>query len=193
MPQPTKLAEAPLGETDEGEDILDRFTDPSKKRKRKEKKEKHEEEKKIKLVNAGKRWAKDAFNTPPTTDDLVLWAKFVEPPVPTLADLEHLHTAAEHLTVEGIGYEPLAKTGGFFAVMDCLNAMVHCSGWLKDRLARVGWKINMTGYEPTAVSHSTNEVLPATLECYRMAIKQMILFVKHSSSSSSSSSVATPQ
>lgn len=175
LPQPSKL-----DDHDDTEDILDRFTDPVKKRKRKAKKEQQEEEKRTKLLNAGKRWARDEFNTVPTPEDLALWSSFTEAPVPTLVDLERLHADAETLTVETIGYQPLSKTDGFFAVMDCLSAMVHCSAWLKERMARLGWKLNMTGYEPTAVSHSTKEVLLATLECYRMAIKQMMLWVKHS-------------
>lgn len=181
LPQPAKIMPPEPGDaatttspSAEDEDILDRFSDPTKKRKRKEKKDEKEEERKAKMVNAGKRFAVDEFNTPPSAEDLATWQKFVEPPLPTLLDLEHLQKAAEAMTIDAIGYTSLAKTEGFFAVMDCLNAMVHCSTWLKDRLSRLGWKINMTGYEPTAVSHSTREILPATLECYRMAIKQMI-------------------
>jgi len=103
----------------------------------------------------------------------------VENPVPSLGDLERLQKVANEMTIDSIGYVRMAKTAGFYAVMDCLQAMGHCTEWLEGRLNRVGWKRNMTGYIPTAVSHSTNEILPATLECYKMAIKQMIQFVTH--------------
>lgn len=166
---------------DPDEDVLDRFSDPAKKRKRKEKKDKQDQEKKLKAVNAGKRWANDEFNTPPSPEELEIWRSFVTTPLPTLSDLESLQRDAEHMTVESLGYIPLARTDHFFCVMDCLSAMHHCEAWLNERLARVGWKINTTGYEPRAVSHSTKEILPATLECYRMALKQMILLVQHSS------------
>jgi hypothetical protein len=109
-----------------------------------------------------------------------MWAQYVQHPVPSLDDLQRLLDSAYNMQEEDLGYTSLDKTDGFFAVMDCLNAMMHCTTWLKERLARVGWKTNMTGYEPTAVSHSTTEVLQATIECNKMIIKQMILFVTHS-------------
>ncbi len=184
MPKPSKKSKKAKPawegvEEYEEEDILYRFSNPVNKRKRKEKKEKREEEKKAKIVNDGKLFAVDQFNTEPTKEELEMWRGFVDEPMPSLDELTRLQEAATTMTTDSIGYVRMEKTTGFFAVMDCLQAMGFCAEWLENKLRRIGWKRNMTGYVPTAVSHSTNEILGATLECYRMAIKQMILFVKH--------------
>lgn len=166
-------AKAKHEDDEDDEDVFDRFTDPGKKRKRKQKKEETEEERKAKIVNMGKRWAKDEFNSPPTPDQVALWSGYVTDAVPSVAELERLTSEADTLTVDALGYIPLSKVNGLFSIMDCLNAMMHCKTWLNERLERVGWKLNLTGYDPVAVSHSSKEVLAATLECYRMALKQM--------------------
>lgn len=165
--------------SDETEDVLERFTDPVKKRKRKEKKEKKEDDKRQKIVNDGKKWAKDEFNTPPTPEQLVMWNQYVDATrALSIAELERLVEESQALTTEFIEYQNLPKIDGLYAVMNCLNAFIHCGTWISKKLTEMGWKINMTGYDPVAVSHSTQEVLTATLECYRMALKQMLMVKK---------------
>jgi len=154
------------------EDILERFTDPTKKRKRKEKKEEAVQQKCSKICNDGKLFAVDFFNTPPTKEDVVLWETQVILPLPEIAMLEQLLVESH---IDMINYTPLARLDGLFCVLDFLSAADHCSNWLEKSLQKVGWKRNMTSYHPVSVSHSSKELLSATLECYKMSIKQMIL------------------
>ena len=74
-------------------------------------------------------------------------------------------------------------------VVDSSNAMAvvcHfiqcaeiCQQWLTTELSAIGWKTNMTSYHPLSVSHSTKELTRASLECFKMACKQMILVLEY--------------
>lgn len=156
---------------DEEEDIFDRFTDPKKKRKRKAKKLETEHERRQHNFNMGKKFAKHHFNEVPSAEDAQLWRNFVIEPLPSINFLQKELT---EVTIEKIGYQKMSRTDGIFAVVDFLAAAEYCSDWLEKQLRAAGWKRNMTGYVPITVSHSTNELLMATLECYKMAIKQMM-------------------
>jgi len=153
------------------EDVFDRFTDATKKRKRKEKKTNESQKKRAKIVNTGKKFAKSEFNVVPTPEDVELWEAFVVQPVP---DQKWLETRLREAKITDVGYQQLPKTHGIFCVYDFLSAAGHCTEWLDMQLHRMGWRRNMTGYVPVTVCHSTNELLDATLECYKMAIKQML-------------------
>lgn len=167
-----------MSDSETEESILKKFQDPVKKRQRKEKRNKQEEERKAKIVNAGKRWAKDEFNSAPSAEELSTWKKLLLDTVPSMEHLEEMKLESESMTVESIKYVPPLRTDGLYSIMNFVSAMDHCTNWLNSRLTETGWKMNATNYDPVAVSHSTTELLAATLECYRMAIKQMILIVK---------------
>jgi hypothetical protein len=139
--------------------LLDRFTDPVKKKKRKRRKEAAEAVKRQRIVEDGKRYARDCFNDPPSSEDRELWGRFYAPP-PT----EYVPAPLE--------YETITNHGEMSCVFDFILAAGHCAEWLRGELAAIGWKKNVTGYSPVAVSHSTNELLSATRECRDMALKQ---------------------
>ncbi len=65
-----------------------------------------------------------------------------------------------------------------YCVWDFMAAASHCEQWLNSQLKNMGWNLNMTGYNPIGVSQSTEELLGATLECYKMAAKQMLRLVE---------------
>lgn len=161
---------------DEKEDIFDRFTDPVKKRKRKTKKDEEECKKRAKMVNMGKKFSKNHFNDPPKPEDIKLWKEFVIKPSP---DVSWLKKKLKEAKVEDIEYKPTGRSDSIFCVFDFLAAAAHCTEWLDTQLRSMGWKRNMTGYSPVSASHSTNEVLNATFECFKMAIKQQLRFQEY--------------
>jgi len=166
----------PQIEDDEEEDILDRFTDPEKKRKKKEKKEETEKQRRENLMAAGKLKAEDCFNVPLAAEEISLYKiATVEP----IAPLAYLEKCVNKETISDIGYVRMSDADGLYCVLDFIQAAIHCMEWLDSQVKRMGWKMNMTGYNPISVSHSTEEVLSATWECYKMAAKQMILLLKH--------------
>jgi hypothetical protein len=176
-PSTPSHASSEPGEEEEEEDIFDRFTDPTKKRKRKAKKLETEQERRQRNFNMGKKFADDHFNEEPSAEDAQLWRSFTVEPMP---GIQYLKQELENMTTEKIGYIKLAHTNGIAAVVDFLAAAEYCTDWLDQQLRLAGWKRNMTGYVPITVSHSTNELLMSTAECYKMALKQMLRLQEHS-------------
>lgn len=166
------------------EDIFDRFTDPTKKRKRQEKKEQKEAEKIQKVVESNKEYAADKFNDPLSSEEFTRLQAYVRTPVQSVTWLSQLWDHAQKHHSEVINYKSRETGGGVCCVFDYLQAAVHCQNWLNRHLAHIGWTANCTGYDPVEVSNSTAEVLQATYECYKMAVKQMLQWAqKHSSQS----------
>jgi hypothetical protein len=158
----------------EDEDILDRFTDPAKKRKKKEKKELSEKEKRDKLMSAGKLKAEDCFNVSFTPEEITLYKTGQ---LETLPTVEYLKSCTLKNNVNDIGYKRMLRLDGIYCVLDFITAASHCTEWLDTEVRKMGWRMNMTGYNPISVSHSTEELLSATMECYKMAAKQMLLLM----------------
>ncbi len=64
-------------------------------------------------------------------------------------------------------------------VLQFIKCAQFCQAWLNKELVNIGWTENMTNYEPLSVSHSSPELIKATLECFKMACKQMILVIDY--------------
>lgn len=162
------------------EDVFDRFTDPVRKRKKKEKEEKERKKRKLELLSIGKKFAKDFFNDSPSDQERKLWSQYVADSLPSVSELEQ--KLADFKGVDGLDeslINPKKKAkAGLKAAFSYLAVAYHCAGWLEQNLAALGWKTNMTNYCPSAVSHSIPEIVEATGECYKMAVKQMILLIK---------------
>ncbi len=159
---------------DELGQLLDRFSDPHTKAKKQVKRVKKQEEKRHNDVQAGKIMAVDCFNTRPTPEQMALWSRFVTPSPASLAQLEAWLRAADPSMIQ---YVDLPRTDGLFSVCNFITCAKHCQEWLDQQLSKIGWKQNMTLYNPVCVSHSAREVLDATIETYKMAIKQMQCFL----------------
>jgi len=150
--------------------LLDRFTDPSARKRKIAQKEKQQEVKDSKF-ESGKKYAQDCFNLPPCNEERELWQHYV---LPQALTRDELQKRLADSGVDQIGYERLRNTKGMFCIMDFFLCAEHTGLWLRARQEEIGWMHNMTLYEPLAVSHSTEELLAATLECYRMMLKQMM-------------------
>jgi len=173
MSEKKKSHKKKLEESEEGDDVFDRFTDPTKKRKRKEKQDKQQDEKRQKFLLADKLFAVDLFNSKPALEEQETWLKFAKQPLPEMTYLQTLWDEVKDVDVSYISYHSEETRVGIFAVMECLNAAFFCTDWLTQKLDKVGWKMNCTNYDPVAVSASKGEILSASLECYKMSIKQM--------------------
>lgn len=64
----------------------------------------------------------------------------------------------------------------FAGVFEFIIFSHTCVEWLNSHLEQIGWKCNMTKYNPICVSHSVNELRESTIECLKMACKQMLRF-----------------
>jgi len=160
---------------DQLDTLLDKLTDPTVKQKKKEKKEKRQEEKRERIVESDKKYAKDMFNHDPTSEEVTLWKSNVNAIVLDLTTLQKLYDESVASLIE---YKKLDRLDGLYCVLDFVNCAEYTKTWLEIQMTKLGWKTNMTLYHPIAVSNSTDELLSATLECYRMMIKQMMLLVK---------------
>lgn len=156
------------------EDVFDRFTDASKKRKRLERKKQQEAEKTQKIVESNKEYAADKFNDPLSIEEFTRLKTYIRSPVKAVKWLSQLWHHAQQHHCDVINYRSQETSGGVCCVFDYLQAAVHCQTWLNHNLAHIGWTNNCTGYDPVEVSNSTAEVLQATYECYKMAVKQML-------------------
>jgi hypothetical protein len=157
---------------DKKEDVFDRFTDPFKKRKRRQKSQLRQEKRKEDLYFAGKKFAKDVFNEPLTTDK----AKMLTPFICEIKSTEYLKKRLEEVGTGELNYK-IKKTRGINSIMDFIACSTRCKEWLEAELNKVGWKHNKTHYNPIAVSHSSSEVMNATVECFKMSCKQMLLYI----------------
>lgn len=159
------------------DDLLDRFTDPLKKENKKRRREEAIEQKCQKIRMSGKELACDRFNILPTADEVKILAANI---IKTL-DLNYIQAELQSVTSnEVIGYTPKNhKPVGLEAVLEFIICSAHCQQWLTTKLQSLGVKSNITNYNPVAVSHSASEVLEATLECYRMACKQLIRYIEY--------------
>ena len=155
--------------------MLDNLTDPVKKKKRKRKREQKVQEKRKKICMSGKEFARDHFNEPPTEEKQEMVRDFVRPKTLSTPELEK---KIQEVDIEDIGYVKLEHKGGMACVFDFILCAGKCDKWLQQELKIVGWKKNMTNYNPISVSHSANEVQEATVECLKMACKQMIQYQK---------------
>jgi len=162
----------PEDDTKDQEDILDRFTDPVKKKKKKQKIAAKKEKKRSDIQSAGKKYHGDVFNVPLSPKQMALLKPFVTKKLSP----EDLKARIEDATVEDIPYTPQKGKDGLSYVFGFILCSSECATWLNHKLEEIGWVRNMTLYNPVAVSHSITEVTQATIECYKMACKQMLRY-----------------
>jgi hypothetical protein len=160
---------------EEEEDILDRFTDPVKKRKKQQKKEIAERERRNKMLLAGKTLSADCFNVPLSEEEVKMFEISLSEKLASEAELQKI---VENTQISDIGYKRLEKVDGIYCIFDFITAASHCTEWLDGQVKKMGWPFNMTGYNPVCVSNSTEELLFATVECCKMAAKQMLLMIQ---------------
>jgi hypothetical protein len=161
-------------EIPEEENILDRFTDPVKKIKKKRKREQEETEKRKNICMSGKEFAKDQFNEPMTTMSYDLVKSYIEKP----PDQTFLTQRMTEVDQNDIGHQKSNSKDGLSGVFDFILCAGKCMQWLDIELKKIGWKKNMTNYNPVSVSHSSSEVQEASIECFKMACKQMMRYLE---------------
>jgi len=151
-------------------DVLDRFTDPERKRKRQLDKERKTKKKQIEALSIGKLYALDFFNHPIDT----VTFKELQPYVSTVPSLDQL-VALERKPL----FETVAQTNDMSSIFDFFTNELAAKEWLSTSLRAIGWTSNRTGFDPFAVSNCTAELLIAVPECHLMAVKQMRLVVQY--------------
>jgi hypothetical protein len=156
------------------EDIFSRFTDPTIKKKKTEIKEKKKKEKKSKNLNADKIFAKNVFNKPLNSSERQMVSRNLLPGFSFISK-EDLKKRLESVSKSEIGYK-IKTERGLNCVFGFINCASHCNQWLERELKKIGFVQNATGYDPICVSHSCVELLHSTVECLKMAIKQLMRF-----------------
>lgn len=161
--------------------LLESFSDPVKLGKRKI----NQEGKKVKRqranVSSGKELADEKFNQPLTLLDYKnLKQNIISEPhrsvVEKYLSTTHWSEIPYESKTKTIGDE--ARSEGLYYVYEFILCASCCSKWLQERLTSIGWRVNMTGYDPVSNSHSPPELLSSTVECFKMACKQMIRFLE---------------
>ena len=161
--------------TDPLELLLDKFTDPEIKRKRKARKEDKQEGKRLKRLTDGQLFSTDMFNEPATIEEAELWSTaYILGAISEPEFQAECKKWQEEEDVQVIGYVGLTDTSGLNSVYNYLRASVFCTEWLNEKLLSIGWKRNMTQYDPITVTFFTRQLLTATLECFKMALKQKL-------------------
>jgi hypothetical protein len=127
------------------------------------------------------------FNTKPTAEVLAQWQ-------PEVCDQAHVLFST--LPAPTVVYEHIRDVGGgLCCVLDFIMAASCCTTWLESELNNIGWKSNITGFNPISASHSADEIIRATVECRNMAKKQMSVYLAVSDDRSGKRTVhaAVPQ
>ncbi len=174
MPKRKQQEEEEIGEEI---DVLDRFANPEKKKKKLATKKAKEKEKFDKIINRGKKFAKDYFNECKLADteyNLLETQIDKETVQKSIEDLRNLLEGTKDIDLEKVCEPKYVK--GIEAVVEFMMCAERLRKWLDTQLHELGWKQNMTNYDPICVSHSIGELITSVLEAYRMAIKQMIVF-----------------
>lgn len=153
------------------DELLDDFTHPKTLQKRKIKQE--AKQKKLETQREQKN-ADDYFNEIPDEKQLMMWKNHIN----YIPSLDVLNKLFDESSIEIIDYKRLDCIDEMFGVLDFIACAKHIQCWLEIQMAIIGWKNNLTMYNPIAVSNSTSDLLKTTLECFRMMIKQMILVIK---------------
>lgn len=160
---------------EEEDDILDRFTDPNRKRKKREVLQNRRQKRRRTIFLEDKKFARDLFNSKPSEDELRNWkSNYAESetevtivPIGAEEDQEDVEWLAEQLGIHLP--DPSEGCGG---ILEFFRIEKLCKAWLHERLSGLGWKSNMTGFDPFGVSYSIPELFLSTWQCYHMAVKQ---------------------
>jgi hypothetical protein len=158
---------------------IEKFKDPTKQKKQVIKKEIKKEKERKENFYRNKITSEEKFNNIPNEEEYKTWKKYVIHSV----EREKIEDKLNNIKYKDLNYISCSNNSNtftnennvnLFAIVDFLNAVSHCSLWIENQLKEIGWNRNMTGYNPIAVSHSTNELLFSTIECVKMACKQML-------------------
>lgn len=183
---------------DHPEDVFDRFTDPVKKKKKRVKNAIKKKEKEDNIFMSGRELSMNHFNTPMDRIqfDLLKSKAIRTVPIKDLEDLlrtssiqdlnmgdkpkDEIDSDQEYGPIKNKSKRkrkitfPVDK--GLGGVFSFIIVAGKCNNWLQEKLKSIGWKENMTNYNPISSSHSIIGVKESTIECFKMACKQMIRF-----------------
>jgi hypothetical protein len=147
-------------------------------RKRLEKERQQKYENSVRSSN--KKYAVDLWNEKPKS--METWKKQWEPGNITKEEVNKLYSKAttaelrkEYAAHVGVSIEDFEQLSGTIYFFSCLE---FCSNWLLKKLSLLGFKKNVTGYDPIDVSHSMAELLEASTECYKMMLKQILWMIE---------------
>ncbi len=152
------------------DNMLDKMTCKKTQAKKKQKREKSQKVKITKNVERGKIKLDDMFNEKVSDDDYIKWRKYLNSN--RISKIEIIRKM-KTIKVSDIGYKP-KKVKGLMCIVHFIECVDHCINWLEEHFNEIGWVKNITGYNPCAVSHSVNELLVSTIECYKIGLKQML-------------------
>lgn len=126
-------------------------------------------------ANNNKTFAIDTFNEDFTQKDIDLIQSSIM--TDNLVTNDFLIDQMNKISIDYIDftYKP---SGGFGAIFEYIKCASICKEWLAKNLKLIGWKQNMSNYDPIAVSNSCSELQNSTIECYKMCCKQMINYLK---------------
>jgi hypothetical protein len=128
-----------------------------------------------KQTRGNKKWARDCFNEPlDKSQQADMLAKL------NTSSFQHAHQREtwvrlyHTLSTKDIAYQ-FVKAPEQINPLECIFVFVevadHCAQYTARALAQLGWREDLTDYDPVVVSNSVEELLEATIEHHRMAIK----------------------
>lgn len=148
-----------------------------------QKKRRVSKKKKVKKDQEEEKTTLPEFNQPPTPEELKLWRAWARFPLLPLGSLQEMHDA---LSVDMIGFTDDERKDGLYAVENFIHCAELCRIWLRSTMGLIGWKENLTSYDPICVSHNTPELLSATVNCAKLMCRQMMQLVRAVGESSES-------
>lgn len=164
-------------EEEEEEDILARFSEPTRKRKRRQKKVDEQESQRQKFLKTHRVHAWERFNDPLTDAEYRTYRPQL---LRDKASREQLQGFLQQLQDKEVVRSELAVPAPCLdsVGLDCIFAFirfkVQCDAWLSAKLQVLGWKRNMTNYQPGEVCQNINDLPETYCETYLMATKQML-------------------
>jgi hypothetical protein len=160
-------------------DVFDSFSNPERKKLKEDKQKRKKDEDCREFMELGKLYCRNLFNEKELSPENVAdWSPQMDWDLWTEADLSKWATLFHTITTKDVGFvEPQKKPKGLDCVLHYISAAEFCMAFLDKKQTLLGWKTNVTGYNPVCVSSSSNELVVSTTECYRMMIKQALRLV----------------
>jgi hypothetical protein len=158
---------------DETEALLDRFSNPERKRKRKEEKEQKQLQRAAKNITE-KQSLELVFNDPLTPQECNLLKPFL---TNKLATREQLAKWIDTTTQDSIGFVSSADN----SMVNFFNCSFHCEEWFQAKLLEIGFTHNKTNYNFIPLCHTVTELLAENVVGFKMACKQMMRYLEKTS------------
>lgn len=118
-----------------------------------------------------KRYATECYNEPCTDEEWSRLNTLRDPDCHNVVDWSKELTEAEQILPRQMGFN-VKPVGGVECIIQFMEAVEFCEKWQTLTLKQLGWLTSPVEYNPIVVSHSTDEVLEATLEWHKMVVKQ---------------------